>query len=48
MNWIKGFETFEDISKPTSTINGMMICYGCVFEKNYKPVNKESRVEKIE
>ena len=27
---IKGFETFEDISNPSSNINGLRISYGCV------------------
>ena len=45
---IKIFEPFEDISKPSPTIDAMMISYGCVFKSNSKPVMKGSRVETIE
>ncbi len=45
---IKVFEPFEDISKPSPTIDAMMISYGCVFKSNSKPVMKGSRVETIE
>ena len=44
---IKVFETFEDVSKPSS-LDVMMISYGCVYKRSNKPVMKGSRVEKIE
>ena len=45
---IKVFEAFEDISKPSPSIDAMMISYGCVYKKSGKPVMKGSRVETIE
>ena len=45
---IKVFEPFEEVSKPSPTIDAMMISYGCVFKRNSKPVMKGSRVETIE
>ena len=45
---IKVFEPFEEVSKPSPTIDAMMISYGCVFKSNSKPVMKGSRVETIE
>ena len=45
---IKVFESFEDISKPSLSINAMMISYGCVYKRSSKPVMKGSRVETIE
>tara|TARA_B100000401_G_C52394661_1_gene525957 strand:- start:94 stop:345 length:252 start_codon:yes stop_codon:yes gene_type:complete len=45
---IKVFEPFEDISKPSPTINAMMVSYGCVYKRSSKPVMKGSRVETIE
>ena len=47
-NRIKVFEQFEDVSKPSLSINAMMISYGCVYKTNSKPVMKGSRVETIE
>ena len=47
-NRIKVFEPFEDISKPSPTIDAMMISYGCVYKRSSKPVMKGSRVETIE
>ena len=44
---IKVFEPFEDVSKPSPTIDAMMISYGCVFKSKSKPVMKGSRVETI-
>ena len=35
---IKVFEPFEDVSKPSPTINAMMISYGCVYKRSSKPV----------
>ncbi len=45
---IKVFEPFEELSKPSLTIDAMMISYGCVYKRNSKPVMKGSRVETIE
>ena len=45
---IKVFEPFEDVSKPSISINAMMISYGCVYKRSSKPVMKGSRVETIE
>ena len=45
---IKVFESFEDLSKPSPSINAMMISYGCVYKRSSKPVMKGSRIESIE
>jgi len=45
---IKLFEPFEDSSKNSSMINGILISYGCVFKRSSKPVMKGSRVESVE
>ena len=45
---IKVFEPFEDVSKPSSSIDAIMISYGCVYKRSSKPVMKGSRVEAIE
>ena len=45
---IKLFEPFEDSSKNSSMINGILISYGCVFKRSSKPVMKGSRGESIE
>ena len=45
---IKVFEPFEDLSKPSHSINVMMISYGYVYKRASKPVMKGSRVETIE
>ena len=45
---IKVFEPFEDVTKPSPSINAMMISYGCVYKRSSKPVMKGSRVETIE
>ncbi len=45
---IKVFEPFEEVSKPSPTIDAIMISYGCVYKRNSKPVMKGSRVETIE
>ena len=45
---IKVFEPFEDVSKPSPSIDAMMISYGCIYKKSSKPVIKGSRVETIE
>ena len=45
---VKIFKPFEDVSKPSPTINAMEIAYGCVYKRNSNPVMKGSRVESIE
>jgi len=45
---IKVFEPFEDVSKPSPSIDAMMISYGCVYKRSSEPVMKGSRVETIE
>ena len=45
---IKVFEPFEDSSKNPSMINAILISYGCVLKRSFKPVMKGSRVESIE
>ena len=45
---IKVFEPFEDVSKPSPSIDAMMISYGCVYKRSSKPVMKGSRLETIE
>ena len=45
---IKVFEPFEDIIKPSSSLDAIMISYGCVYKRSSKPVMKGSRVESIE
>ena len=44
---IKIFEPFEDVSKPSPSIDAMMISYGCVYKRSSEPVMKGSRVETI-
>ena len=45
---IKVFEPFEDVSKPSFSIDAMLISYGCIYKRSSKPVMKGSRVETIE
>ena len=45
---IKVFESFEDVSKPSPSIDAIMISYGCVYKRSSKPVIKGSRIETIE
>ena len=47
-NRIKVFKPFEDISKPSPSINAIEISYGCLYKRSSKPVMKGSRVESIE
>ena len=47
-NRIKVFKPFEDISKPSPSIDAIMVSYGCVYKRSSKPVMKGSRVESIE
>ena len=45
---IKVFEPLKDLSKPSSSIDAMMISYGCVYKRSSKPLMKGSRVETVE
>ena len=45
---IKVFEPFEDVSKPSPSIDAMMISYGCIYKRSSKPVMKGSRIETVE
>ena len=45
---VKVFEPFEDSSKTPSTMDAILISYGCVLKRSSKPVMKGSRVESIE
>ena len=45
---IKVFEPFENVSKPSPSIDAIMISYGCIYKRNSKPDMKGSRVESIE
>ena len=45
---IKVFEPFEDVSKPSHSIDAILVSYGCVYKRSSKPVIKGSRVETVE
>ena len=45
---IKVFEPFEDVFKPSPSVDAMMISYGCVYKRSSKPVMKGRRVGTIE
>ena len=45
---IKVFEPFENVSKPSSSIDAMMISYGFIYKRSSKQAMKGSRVENIE
>ena len=45
---IKVFEPFEDVSRPSPSIDATMISYGFVYKKRSKPIMKGSRVESTE
>ena len=45
---IKIFEPFEDVSKSCTSIDAMMISYGCVYKRSSKPEIKGSRVETVD
>ena len=45
---VKVFKPFEDVSKPSPSIDAMEISYGCVYKRISKPVLKGSRLESIE
>ena len=47
-NTIKVFKPLKDVSKPSPSIDVMMISYGCFYKRSSKPVMKGSRVETIE
>ncbi len=42
------FEPFEGVSKTSSSIDAMIVSYGCIYKRSSKPVMKGSRVEIIE
>ena len=44
---IKIFMPFEDISRPSSSINAIEISYGCVYIRLSKPAMNGSIVETI-
>ena len=46
-NRIKLFEPFEDVSRPSPSIDATMISYGCVYKRSRKRVMKGSIVETI-
>ena len=37
---IKVFEPFEDVSKPSPSIDAMMVSYGCVYKRSSKQLWK--------
>ena len=37
---IKVFEPFEDVSKPSPSIDANDVSYGCVYKRSSKPVMK--------
>ena len=45
---IKVFEPFEDESKPSPSIDALMVSYGCVYKRSSKPFMKGSRLETVE
>ena len=45
---IKVFEPFEDSSKTPSTIDAILISYGCVLKRSSKPVKKGSKIKSTE
>ena len=45
---IKVYEPFEHVSKPSPSIDAMMISYRCVYKRIRKPVMKGSSVETVE
>ena len=47
-NRIKVFEPFEDVSKPSPSIDDIIISYDCVYKRSSKQVIEGSRVETIE
>ncbi|WP_288261600.1 hypothetical protein [uncultured Prochlorococcus sp.] len=45
---IKVFEPSNNLSKPSLSIDGMMISYGCVYKRRSETVIKGSKIETIE
>ena len=45
---IKVFEPFEDVFKPSSSIDAMIFSYGCVYKRSSKPLMRGTIVETIE
>ena len=40
---IKVFEPFEDVSKPSPSIDAMMISYGCVYKLSLIHISEPTR-----
>ena len=38
---IKVFEPFEDVSKPSPSIDAMMVSYGCVYKRSSKSYERQ-------
>ena len=47
-NRIKVFVSFQDVSRPYTSIGAMMISYGCVYKRSSKPVMKGGRIVIVE
>ena len=47
-NLIKVFKPFEDISKPSLSIDAMMVGYGWIYKRSSKSLMKGSRVKAVE
>ena len=45
---IKVFEPFEEVSKPSPSIDAMIVSYGWVYKNSSKQVMKGSRVETMQ
>ena len=45
---IKVFEQFEEVSKPSASIDAMIIFYVCAYKRSSKPIMKDSWAETIE
>ena len=45
---IKVFEPFEDVSKFSTSIDAILVSYGCVYKRSSKPNMKGSRLENVE
>ena len=45
---IKVFEPFEDVSKPSLSVDAMMFSYCCLCRSSSKLIMKGSRVETLE
>ena len=45
---IKVFEPFKDVSKFSTSIDAILVSYGCVYKRSSKPNMKGSRLENVE